>query len=680
MKKSILPLIPCLLFFQSYSQCSAGEVEVEIVIDTDDYGYEAYWQLIPSGDPCGSASMIAEGGNLNVGCNGGGAQAQDPSGYGNNQTITEGPFCVLANTQLDLIFVDDWGDGGINFEVFINGYQKEYFTGTGAGNTFTFIAAEPPAYDLGIVSSNIYSYVNTGSVDIIASVFNFGTSTVATYDLHYTVNGGTPVTHSVTNSDLQFGPSEQITHSIPANISTNGVYTIKIWADNLDGNSDGDNTNDTLTKITEAGPGTPNYIDGYINQSTNISQIAGSAEQVSDPTDLDFHPVLSNKELWITNRGTENSGGSTVTIFNAGEPTQSEQYKQDGNAWHFMSLPTALAFGENGNWASAPGVFDANHSGSGNPFTGPSLWSSDMSVYAEPSGGNGSHLDMLHQSPYSQGIAAEKDNVYWVVDGFSNDICRYDFVEDHGPGASYHGDAIIRRYADDQITKDPNNTIVSHAILDESKQWLYVVDHGGQRVIRVDINTGSMSGSNPSFAMTETVEEYSVYSGYTQETVVTGLDKPAGIDIIDDRMIVSEYQTGEIIIYDVSSMPATELYRIQTGYSSVQGIKIGPEGRIWFVDGNSNGVYKIDVQGLNLEENQISLNVYPNPSNGIINITASEHMNGTITVYDVAGKLVYSEQLNALSAQLYIDAPSGIYTLIYRGDNEELFRDKLIID
>jgi hypothetical protein len=192
-----------------------------------------------------------------------------------------------------------------------------------------------------------------------------------------------------------------------------------------------------------------------------------------------------------------------------------------------------------------------------------------MTVYAEPSGGNGSHLDMLHASPRCQGIAAEVDNVFWVFDGETNDIVRYDFKEDHGPGNGFHGDAVIRRYSDDAVAKDPNEQIVSHLVLDKNAQWLYVVDHGNGRVIRIDINTGSDQGGTPNYTNPEPVEEYTEYTGYMQETVATGLNKPAGIDVIEDRMIVSDYDSGEITIYDISSMPAQILHVISTGLSSV---------------------------------------------------------------------------------------------------------------
>jgi len=663
------------------AQCPAGEIEVSVVVSSDNFGYEGYWQLVPAGNNCGTGT-IGDGGNAAVGCFGGGAQAQTPGGYANNQQFIEGPYCLTIGGQYDLHYVDDWGDGGFNFAIMINGYEIETYTGVGAGGVFTFTAQEPHAYDMLVTSSSIFPYVNTGSFDLEAQVQNNGTTLITSYDLNYAINGGAPFTHSVTGTSLIFGASETVTHNIPVAISSNGIYSITIWADNLNnGNMDADSSNDTLVKQVEAGPGTPNMIDDYLGAMTSVNQIAGAGDLVNSPTDLDFHPTLSNMELWVCNKGTENSGGSTVTIYDAGEPSQTTQYKQDGNAWHFMSLPTGIAFSENGNWANSPGVYDANHNG-GAAFTGPSLWSSDMTIYAEPSGGNGSHLDMLHASPYAQGIAAEIENVFWVFDGFSKDIVRYDFAEDHGPGNSFHGDAIIRRYSEDEVLRDPTGTVVSHLVLDENKQWLYTVDHGNQRVIRIDITTGTNMGVTPLYTSNEPVVEYSAISGYTQETVITGLDKPAGIDVIDDRLIVSEHLTGEIIIYDISAMPAIELGRIQTGYSSVQGIKIGPDGQIWFVDQNSDGVYNLEVTSLaKVNEPQIGFSVYPNPNaNGKVFVYSTQPTEAVVEVRNTQGQLISSTQMSGHKAFIDIeDQASGVYVISILNEGTAIKTEKLIL-
>ena len=56
------------------AQCPVGQMEVIIEIETDSYGYEGYWQLVPAGNNC-DVGTIWEGGNaLEVGCNGAGDQ------------------------------------------------------------------------------------------------------------------------------------------------------------------------------------------------------------------------------------------------------------------------------------------------------------------------------------------------------------------------------------------------------------------------------------------------------------------------------------------------------------------------------------------------------------------------------------------------------------------------------
>ncbi len=679
-RNSLLFISLLFLATQVKSQCDLGEVEVEIVVHTDDYGYEGYWELTANGDFCGVNTIFA-GGNEAVGCVGAGAQDQTPGGYGNNLMYTEGPWCLTEGEQFDITYRDDWGDGGFMFDVIVNGFNVITFEGIGLGGIYTFTALQPEAYDLSTTSADIYSYVELGLVPIGADFFNAGTETVQSFDFNYDVNGGEVVTQNVNFVMLENFESAHIDHETDLQILELGVYTIRIWADNINGEfEDGYNQNDTLVKVIEAGPGIPNIIDSYIGAGFELDEIVGSANQVDRPTDLDFHPVLSNKEMWITNKGIESIGGSTVTVFNVGESDQSSIWKRDGNAWHFMSLPTGIAFSQNGNWANSPGVYDANHNG-GDAFTGPALWSSDMSVYAEESGGNGSHLDMLHASPECQGIAAEVDNVFWVFDGYTSDIVRYDFQDDHGPGNSYHGDAIIRRYSDDGVAKDPQDQIVSHLVLDKELQWLYVVDHGNARVIRIDINTGSNQGGVPNYSNPEAVAEYSEYTGYTQELVIDGLNKPAGIDIIEDRMILTDYESGEISIYDISSIPAQLLHVIPTGLSSLQGVKIGPDGRIYFVDYDTNAAYAVDITNVSVAERSSDFNVYPNPSNGLVNIHSfDESRINSVKAYDVLGNLVYDSAENTSRVQLDLTKlNAGVYQLIINS-NRGVISEKLILN
>lgn len=650
---------------------------------TDNWGYESYWELVPDGNGCGNGTIASGGNTAQLNCNSGGAPytATQGNGYGNNQSITQDNICVTEGAAFDLIIVDDYGDGGLEIDVLVDGYQIASFEGSGGSNTFSFNADLPPAYDLNAYQIHKpYTYMQPGTANIEVALFNPGLTTITDLTLNYQVDNQPVQSVPISGLSITNYTSEEIEHSTPW-VAWNGIFELKVWATDLNGNADMNNANDTVYRTIEVGPPTPNIIDSYLSATGVIQeQMGSSSDGLDKPTDLDFHPVLTRKELWVINKKTEANGGSTTTYYNAGESNQTDETREDGNNWHFMSLPTGIAFGENENFANSPGVFDANHD-AGSPFTGPALWSSDPAIYAQPSGGNGSHLDMLHESPYSQGIAHQKDNIYWVFDGYSDDIVMYDFAGDHGPGNSYHSDAIIHRYSEDQVAKDPNDKIVSHLVLDKATNWLYVVDHANQRVIRIDITSGSVGG-NASPISGEPVAELKQIVGYTQQNVVTsGLLKPAGIDVVENRMIVSDYETSDIIIYDISSMPATELGRINTGATGIMGVKIGPEGRIWYVDYDANKLYRIEGQGVGIEENQIlPVNIYPNPSNGS-SIVVSTTESGTIDlqVLDIAGRIVYTSQFSQRT-ELNLNLVPGIYNArLNHSDSKMSSEQRLII-
>jgi hypothetical protein len=82
--------------------------QIDLTFVTDNYGYELYWEIQ---DPNGS--VVASGGNTNVGINGGGLQsagAGDPGAYGNGATVNE--TVTLTGTGCHkLVLVDDYGDG-----------------------------------------------------------------------------------------------------------------------------------------------------------------------------------------------------------------------------------------------------------------------------------------------------------------------------------------------------------------------------------------------------------------------------------------------------------------------------------------------------------------------------------------------------------------------------------------
>ena len=658
MKKTIFTIGLLLVSVYTFSQCPAGQTEVTINVSTDNWGFEVYWELAPTGNNCGSSATLFSGGNTSVGCT---AINAGSGGYANNTTINEGPWCLTDGATYDILSRDGYGDGGAQFAVNIATFPLYTFNAADDVETFSFMVNAPPAMDGAMLHIETPAYVFIGNIDLKGEIKNLGSTTINTMDVNYTINGGSTFTQNLSGLNITPFTTHKYTHPTSWNPSSTGAYNVKLWISNINGQGADDvPSNDELTKTINIKDPIPNIIPSYTSTTNTFSYdlIVNSSDQISQPRDLDFHP---NGDLWVTNTGTENSGGSTVKVENPGVTGQTDLWEQDGNAWHFMSLPSGIAFSNNGNFATSTSVLDANHQG--NTFTGPTLWSSDPLIYAKPSGGNGSHLDMLHESPHCMGICSQEENVFWVYDDYNKDIVRYDFAEDHGPGNSDHDDGEVLRYQGMGLSAI-NHTIVCHLVLDKDKKWLYFTDGSNQRVMRLDITTGNLGGT-PSWGPQETLAEYQKVVGYTwEEVVTTGLVEPAGIDLIGNKLIVTDHSNGDIIFYDVSSIPATEIRRIQTNEPGIMGTVIGPNGRIWYANASLNKVVKIEpstVIFLAVEENILLAGnrVYPNPVESTLFFTNDANI---VQVFDIRGKLVLSKY-NNISSMDVSSLDKGIYLI-----------------
>lgn len=655
-----------LLAAPALAQCGVGEVEVTIAIRTDNYGYETYWQLVPGMNACGDGTIF-EGGNLLIGCAGGGAQAQQPGGYPSNDTIVEGPWCLMAGEFYTIHMLDDWGDGQATPEVFVDGVSVGVFPGDGPANAYTFGKER----DMSITDGITAIYANTGTpTRVLGTVRAFGSQPVSEFALSYSENGGTPVTATISGVNIAPGSTYAFEHPLPWLPSSTGPAELDVYISSINGADDQNSLNDHWISAHVISPAIPDLAADYLAEVPLVETIATSDQDILIPRDLAFHPESGLNQLWVINKDTEESGGSTVTFYDAGEPGQTHEWRKDVNSWHFMSLPTGIAMSDNNNFATCPGVFDANHNG-GDPFTGPSLWSADTAVYCRFYGGLGSHLDMLHNNPNSQGIAHEYWNRFWVVDGYSGDVVMNDFKKDHGPGNDYHGNGIIRRYSDFTITRDPADHIVSHAVMDKSTGMLYVVDHGGRRVLRMDVNTGEPSGPATIWGF-EQVVEYSVVTGYDWAEIISeGLVEPAGIEVVGTHLYVSDHANGDIVIYDIADDATPELGRIHTGDAGLMGITVGPDGRIWGVNATTSELLRVSPETPNAVREVAAgrLLCWPNPADERIVFECPEALRGNAryTLFDPAGRIIRSGTIPGRIGTLPVEGiPNGPYTLEIR--------------
>lgn len=322
-------------------------------------------------------------------------------------------------------------------------------------------------------------------------------------------------------------------------------------------------------------------------------------------TDLAFNGVVDG-ELWIAlrqfpsglpctmsdDRGCSALPGVMAVVSGATGDAPRAVLKEDGNSWHFMRRPSSVAWGDGELFASCGESLTANYEDVDIPYTGPVLWSSDPEIFGvepEPDQ-NGTHLDMLHESPYCMGIAHEAGNAYWLFNGLAGSLDRVDFHAPHVIGGEDHADGEVHRYVEGQLTRVPE--VPSHLVYDSERGVLYVADTGKGRVVKVDPSTASLGGEIDQW---ELLQASGRMDGATlTELVAPGLlELPSGLALVGDTLYVADNATSRIYALDLDGAPRA-IYDTGLPRGSLSGLTQGPDGKLYVADALAGAAYRVE--------------------------------------------------------------------------------------
>jgi sugar lactone lactonase YvrE len=318
--------------------------------------------------------------------------------------------------------------------------------------------------------------------------------------------------------------------------------------------------------------------------------MADDGDGLNVPRDLEFHPDRRD-ELWIVNR----DDNSTTILLDAGTDDQDSLYRGNtGGSSHFLAQPSALAFAEDGTWASIHETDDLTQGPGGTPedFMGPTLWTDDLDIY---DGGHSGHLDMLHNSPNGMGIAWEEDRTFWVFDGYHDSLTRYYFNDDHGPGGADHSDGEIERHVEGEMRW--REDVPSHLVYDHDEDYVYVADTGNNRIAVHDARSGN-EGSNisPNY---DGISRQVEYTGGDCWTLVDGeatesMGRPSGMALWNDMIFTTDNRSGRIFAFDKDG---NLLDYVDTGMDegALMGIEFDDDGNLWMVDAVNDEVVRIST-------------------------------------------------------------------------------------
>jgi hypothetical protein len=214
----------------TFAQCPTGQTEVTIDVNTDNWGFEVYWELTPTGINCGSSASLFSGGNTSVGCN---ANNVGSGGYPDNTVIYEGPWCLVDGASYDIISRDGYGDGGAAFIANIGSWPMYNFSAGSASETFTFSVVPPPAIDGAMLQIKTPSYVLVGNINLEAKIKNLGSTTINSMDVSYIINGGTIVNQNLSGLNIYALTSYDFIHPTVWIPASTGIYTVELWISKL---------------------------------------------------------------------------------------------------------------------------------------------------------------------------------------------------------------------------------------------------------------------------------------------------------------------------------------------------------------------------------------------------------------------------------------------------------------
>jgi len=310
--------------------------------------------------------------------------------------------------------------------------------------------------------------------------------------------------------------------------------------------------------------------------------------------DLAFHHERK-EEVWVLGQADNSTHVGTGVL---GAEAKWQRFV-DPAARHFMHRPTAIAMGDQNDWGTCGDNDNRQNEPDQIPnfFMGPALFSADLTIFAKRTPtGLGSHLDMLHSSSFCRGIAHVVKRQYWVFNANDSALDFYDFREDHGPGNDDHSDGQIFRYADGEVKGAADGT-PSHLFYDATDKFHYVADTGNARIVKLDTTKGTKKGRQ--WPPNEKLEPDAW--GYVEDTHVEVvvpegvLPKPSGLEIIGDKIYVTDAETSEIVVFDKAGK---ELRRVATDLpaGALAGFVLAPDGKIWLVDRSTGTIFRVDAR------------------------------------------------------------------------------------
>jgi len=155
-------------------------------------------------------------------------------------------------------------------------------------DVFSFIEGVQNSYDIGVLNLNVEpAYgLNNAPYTLTGQIRNYGSETITNYELSYTINGGPPVTSSMT-TNITPGAYVSFSHPTAWNPSQEGSYTIEFSTSQPNGQTDEDQMNDMQSATVDV-------FDRLFKRKPLYEVFTSSTCGPCRPGNVTFHNVIDN--------------------------------------------------------------------------------------------------------------------------------------------------------------------------------------------------------------------------------------------------------------------------------------------------------------------------------------------------------------------------------------------------
>jgi len=222
--------------------------------------------------------------------------------------LTPGDFALIvyeeaAINNISLAYTNDY-IAGVTFISF-DGTTWEDPANYGFKITYILRANIRPIITAGIDANlTVLTFPATAmantDVDITGTVQNTGTDTITSFDVAYTVDGGTSIGPYSVVCDMATNATYDFTHDVPFNNAVEAIYNIEVTISNVNGGGETNLTNNVLSKNLDIITQIQSFIDEDIQMYPNPTTGVINLMNVENTT-IEIYNILGENVLTINN-------------------------------------------------------------------------------------------------------------------------------------------------------------------------------------------------------------------------------------------------------------------------------------------------------------------------------------------------------------------------------------------